>query len=312
MKDKELDEIISGLGATEKSFIQERYLTEIKTWAVLIDQINGYADRFDKFSDNFKSELTNNITAFDSLLAQIKVLNIAEDPSSPEHVKNRYTSFKNSEFSQLLQKKSLLETYSINVADIESLKKLITNAKTEASNFEKSFSESLKKQAEGSQRTLAKHFSTRLAELKKGDLTNPQSWLRKRTFWGWVLVGAAGAMIGTYLTMIHNHWIDGYELQVALIKLVVISFVYAQYHFATKNYYVSSDMLHKYEHLAVISKTMTDFIAATFDDDILKENVLSNASKTLFSELQTSYTKQDSKETSVFENIINQLPTRNQ
>jgi hypothetical protein len=93
-------------------------------------------------------------------------------------------------------------------------------------------------------------------------------------------------MIGTYLTMIHNHWIDGYELQVALIKLVVISFVYAQYHFATKNYYVSSDMLHKYEHLAVISKTMTDFIAATFDDDILKENVLSNASKTLFSELR--------------------------
>ena len=308
MKEKEFDEIVGSLGATEKSFIQERYYNEIKSWAVLIDQIYGYADKFDNFSDNFKAEITNNVTAFDSLLTQIKTLNITEDPSGPEHVKSRYTSFKNGELTQLLQKKILLESYSLNVADIESLKKIISNAKTEASNFEKSFSESLKKQAEGSQRTLAKHFSARLQELKKGNLTNPEKWLDKRKFWGWTLVAASLAMIVMYIIMIHYNWINGYEIQIALIKLVIISFVYAQYHFATKNYYVSSDLMHKYEHLTVISKTMTDFIAATFEDDVLKENVLSNASKTLFSELQTSYTKQDSKETSVFENIINQLP----
>ncbi len=311
MKEKELEEIVGGLGATEQSFIKERYLPEIKNWAALIDQINGYADRFDDFSDNFRNELANNINAFDELLAQVKVLNISEDPASPEHVRNRFNSFKN-EYQQLLSKKSLLESSIINIADIEGLKKVVANAKKEAANFEKSFTESLQKRARGSQRTLAKYFAERLKELRSDDQTNPEKWLEKRAFWGWILVLAAAFLIGCYVLFIHRGWIKGFEVQVGLLKLAILAFVYTQYHFATKNYYISSEIIAKYEHLTVISKTMTDFIAAAFEDEILKENVLSNASKTLFSDIKTGYTKQDSTETSLIENIINQIPKKTQ
>ena len=109
--------------------------------------------------------------------------------------------------------------------------------------------------------------------------------------------------------MIFNYgWLSGYELQLTLAKVAIIAILYLQYHFAAKNYHIYADLVAKYEHLAVISETMTDFTAAAFDNEELNTVVYANAAKTLFSEVNTGHLKQISQEPSIIENFINQIP----
>ncbi len=308
MKEKEFDDLISSLGKTEQSFIKEKYYAEIKRWAILIDEINGYGDSLVNFPESFHNDLTTDIGDFNTVIDQIRALNISEDPAGPEHVKNRYTNFRNSTYLRLLNKKSILETATLKVSDLESLKKVTADAKKQAENFRKSFEESLQKQSSGSTRTLAKHFDTRLKNLKNTDETNPNKWLKKRHFWGWVLGLTLVAIAVLYIAGASYHWFKGFELQVAAIKLGALVLIYSQYHFSTKNYHIYADLVAQYEHMAVISKTITDFIASAYDDDLLKESILGSASKTLFSDINTGHSKGDNGDSPVLENIINSWP----
>jgi hypothetical protein len=310
VKEKELQESLASLGSSEKSLIQEYYLSNLERWAKLIDEINNYVEILESLPSNLSSTFRQCVEQFDNLVGHVRGLNIGQNANSAEQLKNQVQNYQNQYYVHLLETKQLVQAAASETNDISALRKVVTEARKERKDFEKSFSDSLQKQAEGSQRTLAQHFTARLKDLQKNGQTSPGKWLEKRTFWGWVLAITAAALVICYILLIHYDWIQGYELQIGLLKLAILAFIYTQYHFATKNYYIYADMVAKYEHLTVISKTMTDFIAAAFDDEVLKESVLSNASKTLFSEINTGHTKNDNRESSVFENIINQLPGR--
>lgn len=148
--------------------------------------------------------------------------------------------------------------------------------------------------------------------MKTNVATDPDSWLQKRQHWFKWLLGTIILFALSFIFIFANGWLKEYELQLALLKVAVIALLYLQYHFAAKNYHIYADLVAKYEHLSVISETMTDFTAAAFDNEELNTVVYTNAAKTLFSEVNTGHLRQVSQEPSVIENFINQIPKNSQ
>lgn len=308
MQDR-LNEQVNSLGTAEKKLVADNLMPRMQLWARLIDEIGAYEDLlaglnnvkngYDQARQQFEIDILNNIAT----------VNIANDSNSYQRLVNACDNFRQY-YVFLVEAKTNILAIGNDLTDIESLKKVVSDAKKQRNEFEKSFTENIQKQTKGSTRTLAKYFEERLNQLKdkKNRLTNPDTWERRRTKWLWALIFAIGILGAIYLYMISNKLISGYEWQVLFLKVTVLTVFYLQYHFATKNYHIYADLVAKYEHLSVISKTMTDFSVAAYEDDILRESVLSNASKTLFGDINTGHQKSVDKEASVFENIINQIP----
>ncbi len=304
-----LKEVIESLGVAEKAVVEKNFLEKLTLWARLIDEVEAGLP-FISDLNNTTSNFNQCKNQYEQIINTISGMNIAQDASRVTQVQNYYDNFRQY-LAQLIDLKQKIQTLTEDTADITALKKVVADAKKQRVEFEKSFKENLEKQTTGSQRTLAEHFEKRLQELKSNDDTNPHKWMEKRVFWMRVIAGVLMAMIIVYVLLISCGWIKGYELTVAIVKAALIALLYLQYHFATKNYHIYADLVARYEHLKVISKTMTDFTAASFDNPSLNEAVYANAAKTLFGELSTGHLKQQPGDSSIIENFINQIPKAN-
>lgn len=307
MQDR-LNDAVNALGTAEKELVTNNLLQKLQLWARLLDEVGANVHLLEGLN-NAESSYNQSLQQFEGILTSIANLNIANDSNSYQRLNDAVSNYRQY-YAQLVELKQKILAISNDLTDINALKKVVSDAKKQKTEFEKSFSENIQKQSKGSTRTLAKYFETRLEELKNPEnkLTNPEAWAKQRNKWLWMLIGAIGILGILYCILIVNKWIAGYELPVLFLKIAVLAVIYLQYHFATKNYHIYADLVAKYEHLSVISKTMTDFSAAAYEDEILRESVLSNASKTLFADISTGHQKNAEKESSVFENIINQIP----
>lgn len=305
----QLIERINSLGTAEKDLVTNNLLPQIQTWARLLDEIEANIHLVAGLS-HADTNYTQSKQQFEqTILKNIEDLNIASDSNSYNRLTEACRNY-HQYYGQLVDIKTKILAINNDLTDIDALKKVVADAKKQKSEFEKSFSENIEKQTKGSTRTLAKHFELRLKELKNKEnkLTNPDVWAESRTKWLWGLIVTLAVFVLVYGSLINLKIIDGYEWQVLSLKLTVLATVYLQYHFATKNYHIYADLVARYEHLSVISKTMTDFSAAAYEDEVLRESVLSNASKTLFADISTGHLKNAEKEASIFENVINQIP----
>lgn len=305
----QLNERVNALNTAEKELVTNNLLQQMRTWARLLDEVgvnlhllvglNNSESSFNQSKQQFEHSILNNISN----------LNIANDSNSYQRLTDACSNYRQY-YNQLVEIKMKILAINNDLTDIDALKKVVSDAKNQRIEFEKSFAENIQKQTKGSTRTLAKYFDERLKKLKDKDnkLTNPDAWAQRRSRWLWSLIVAILVFGCIYLFLISAKLIAGYEWQVLFLKVTVLAVFYLQYHFATKNYHIYADLVARYEHLSVISKTMTDFSAAAYEDEILRESVLSNASKTLFADISTGHMKNAEKESSVFENIINQIP----
>ncbi len=305
MQDR-LKEIIESLGVAEKDVVEKNFLEKLKLWARLIDDVEVGLPYISDLS-NTQNYFNQSKTQYEQILNTISGMNIAQDDGRVGQIRSQYDNYRQY-VNQLIELKQKIQALTEDTTDVNALKKVVADAKKQRVEFEKSFTENLEKQTKGSQRTLAEHFEARLNELKTDKNTDPAEWMRKRTFWLRILGGALVVMILIYILLVSNGLIKGYELPVAIAKAALIALLYLQYHFATKNYHIYADLVAKYEHLKVISKTITDFTAASFDNPSLSEAVYSNAAKTLFSELNSGHMKQQPGDSSIIENFINQVP----
>lgn len=303
-----LKNTIEKLGIAEKDVIEKNYLDKLRLWARLLDETEAGMPFIEDIS-NSQSNFNQIKQQYEQILNNISGLNIAADAGRVTQIQQYISNFKQY-FNQLVDLKQKIQAVTEDRTDINALKKVNAEARRRKEELDKSFSEYTQKQVENSTRTLAKYFDKRLQQLKSKDnkLSNPEIWARKRAVWLGVLIGAIILLGGLYAWLIGSKSIGGYEWQVLFLKFTVLAVLYLQYHFATKNYHIYADLLARYEHLSVISKTMTDFSAAAYEDEILRESVLSNASKTLFADITTGHMKNAEKEASVFENVINQMP----
>lgn len=309
MQDR-LKELVSGLGTLEKELVEKKFSQKLQMWARLIDEVEAGLPFIEDIS-NSRSNFDQTKQQYEQILNSINGLDIAQDANRVTQIDQYYSNFKQY-FNQLVDLKLKIQAVTEDRADINALKRVVTDAKKQRLEFEKSFQDSLEKQASGSQRVLASHFKRRLDEIKKEPNTNPIEWLKKRTIWLWALIGSIILLGGIYVWLISSGSIRGYELTMLALKIAIVGVVYLQYHFATRNYHIYADMVAKYEHLAVISETMTDFTAASFQNEELNNAVYTNAAKTLFSEINTGHTKQVAgSDSTLVENVINQLPRAN-
>jgi hypothetical protein len=307
MQDR-LKELVAGLGALEQDLVEKKYLEKIMLWARLLDEVEAGLPYIEDISHS-RENLNQCKQQFEHILNSLNGLDIAQDANRVTQI-DQYVSGYRQYFNILVELKQKLQAVTEDRTDLNALKRVNAEAKRRKAELEKSFSDYSQKQAENSTRTLAKYFDLRLKELKsdKNQLTNPEAWARKRAIWLTVLIVAIVVLGGAYFLLMSYDAIKGYEWQFLAIKLTVLAVLYLQYHFATKNYHIYADLVARYEHLSVISKTMTDFSAAAYEDEILRESVLSNASKTLFADINTGHQKSAEKEASIFENVINQIP----
>ena len=312
MQDR-LKQIVSGLGVPEKAVVETNFLDKLTLWARIVDEVEAglpYINDIYNVASNFQQAKSQ----LEQIFAGISVLNVSSDASQIPQIKSYYDNF-SQYFNQLIELKLKIQAITEDNTDITALRKATSDAKKQAAeiekqtaDFEKSFKENLDKQASGSQRVLATHFKKRLKELKTSDDTNPAKWLEKRNWWFITLLSTIVTFVVVFLFIFNAGWFKGYELQLALMKLAIVTILYLQYHFAAKNYHIYADLVAKYEHLAVISETMTDFTAAGFENEELNTVVYTNAAKTLFGEVNTGHLKQMGQEPSVIENFINQIP----
>jgi hypothetical protein len=306
-------ERIKALGTAEKDIVTKNHLIQLETWARLLDEVGANLHVLAGFG-NSEAQYNQARQQFEqSVLNYLNTLDLANDPNSYQNLKSQIANFEQY-FPQLVDMKTKILTINNDLTDLEAIKRANSEARKRKDELEKSFSEYTQKQAEESTRTLAKYFEARLKDLKRKDntLTSPEFWAKRRTQWLGALIGAVFVLAILYFVMIQNKLFQGYEWQILILKAAVVAIFYLQYHFATKNYHIYADLVAKYEHRSVISKTMTDFSAAAYEDEILREAVLSNASKTLFSDIDSGHQKSTDKDGSVFENIINQIPRNGQ
>lgn len=297
---------LDSLGVAEKDVVSRQGIgPKVTLWGRLLDEVRDSLDlvsELPRVQDYFNQANSY----FENVITSIENLDVSNGGISD--VKSYYDEFSRSHLPNLLNIKQDIQALSTDSTNLATLRKLIKDAKLQQAEFEKSFKTNLEKQASGSQRVLATHFKKRLEELKASDETNPTKWLEKRNWWFVTLLSTIVTFAAVFLFIFNAKWFEGYELQLALMKLAVIAILYLQYHFAAKNYHIYADLLAKYEHLAVISETMTDFTAAAFDNEELNTVVYTNAAKTLFGEVNTGHLKQITQEPSMIENFINQIP----
>lgn len=308
MQDK-LSERIKALGTAEKDIVTTNHLGQLEMWARLLDEVGANLHVLDSIGHS-DSNYTQSKQQFETnILNSLANLNLANDPNSYQNLKNNISGYRQY-FSLLVDMKTKILAINNDLTDLEAIKRANSEAKKRKDELEKSFSDYSQKQAEESTRTLAKYFEVRLKDLKHKDnmLTNPKYWANKRSQWLGILMFTVFALAALQFLMIRSELSLGYEWQILLLKVTVIAILYLQYHFATKNYHIYAELVAKYEHRNVISKTMTDFSEAAYQDQILREAVLSNASRTLFSDIDSGHQKNADKDSTVFENIINQIP----
>jgi hypothetical protein len=304
------------LGSAEKSLVEEQYGTDLRRWAQTFDQISSRLDVLATFGEPAQNDFQNLVSDMEAILADISKLNMLENPTALEHVKNRVVSFKNGAYSRLLDFKSRVQSAEIDTTNLDEIKKVLEDARHQANEYRKqieenskTFAENLQKQAKGSTRTLARHFNDKVKELATNDLTSPENWEGKRVFWLRVLIGAALLLPVVYVfVLIICPDLQKYAIQIGIAKLALLGLAYLQYNFATRNYHIAADHIAHYEQQEVIAKTLNDFIATASEDTVLKEHLLANATKTLFAEIKTGHLKERAKDGSMIENIINQWP----
>lgn len=308
MQDK-LKSIVDSLGVSAKDVVEKKFLEKLQQWARLIDEVESGMPFIEDIS-NSQTHFNQTKQQFEQILNSMDGLDLAQDMGRVAQIEQYYNNFRQQYLEQLTTLKARVIAVTEDKSDINALKRINAEAKRRKEELDKSFAEYSQKQSENSTRTLAKYFDERLKKLKdkNNSLTNPDAWARKREIWLGVLIAAIAILGGGYFWLISEKLIAGYEWQILFMKITVLAVFYLQYHFATKNYHIYADLVARYEHLSVISKTMTDFSAAAYEDEILRESVLSNASKTLFADINTGHMKNAEKESSVFENIINQIP----
>ncbi len=305
-----LNQLISELGVAEKEVIEKNYLNKLQLWARIIDEVEAGLPFIEDIS-NSTQNFNQCKQQFEQITNSIQGLNIAQDAGRVTQIQQYVNNFKQY-FNQLVDLKQKIQAVTEDKTDINALKRVVADAKKQRQEFEKSFQDSLEKQASGSQRVLAAHFKTRLMEIKKDPHTNPEEWLKTRSKWLISLILTIVGFAIAYVILIKTSSIQGFELAMLALKVAVVTVLYLQYHFATRNYHIYADMVARYEHLAVISETMTDFTAASFQNEELNTAVYTNAAKTLFSEINTGHTKQVSgSDSTLVENVINQLPRVN-
>lgn len=305
-----LKQIIDSLGVAEKEVIEKNYLVKLQLWARILDEVEAGLPFIEDIS-NSTQNFNQCKQQFEQITNSIQGLNIAQDASRVTQIQQYVSNFKQY-FNQLVDLKQKIQAVTEDKTDVSALKRVVADAKKQRQEFEKSFQDSLEKQASGSQRVLAAHFKKRLEELKKDTSTNPKDWLKKRNTWLFVLVAVIFVLAGFYTWLITIDSFKGFELSMLALKVAIVTAIYLQYHFATRNYHIYADMVARYEHLAVISETMTDFTAASFQNEELNTAVYTNAAKTLFGEINTGHTKQAAgNDSTLVENVINQLPKAN-
>lgn len=306
---EQLSGLMNTLGSAEKDLVTKNHLEQLKLYARLLDEVGANLHVLGGMA-NTENYYNQSRQQFDQLIiSRLKGLNLADSPDSYQNLKTGILSY-GQYFTQIVDMKTKILAINNDLTDLGAVKRANTEAKKLKQELEKSFSEYTQKQAEQSTRTLAKYFEARLADLKRKDnkMTSSEFWAKRRAIWLGTLTVAISVLAILYFIMIQNNLFSGHEWQILLLKSTLIAILYLQYHFATKNYHIYADLVAKYEHRSVISKTMTDFSAAAYEDEILREAVLSNASKTLFSDIESGHQKSADKEVSVFENIINQMP----
>jgi hypothetical protein len=308
MQDK-LQATLNDLGSAERGLVEDQYLNDLKRWAQIFDQVSARPDVLATFGEGQQNEFKGLIADMENVLAHIANLNMVERPTALHEARDRVDSFKNGSYTRLLDFKNRVQGVELDTLDLEAMKKVVEDAKIQAEDFKKSFASSLRKQARGSTKTLERHFNEKIRALKDGQLTSPEVWQGKRNFWLWVLVGGATGLSLAYVWLMIS-WPDfpNYAIQIAVAKLVLLGLAYLQYNFSTRNYHISSDQIAHYEQQEVIARTLTDFTATATEDAVLKESILTNATKTLFAEIKTGHLKDRGKDGSVVENIINQIP----
>ena len=305
----QLLERIKALGTAEKDIVTKNHLEQLEMWARLLDEVGGNLHLLAGIG-NTESYYNQSKQQFEQgILNHLASLNLANDPNSYQNLKSQIANY-GQYFTQIVDMKTKILAINNDLTDLDAIKRANSEAKRRKDELEKSFSDYTQKQAEESTRTLAKYFEARLKDLKRKDntLTSPEFWAKRRVQWLGALIAAVIVLAILYFVMIQSKLLVGYEWQVLVLKAAIIAIFYLQYHFATKNYHIYADLVAKYEHRSVISKTMTDFSAAAYEDEVLREAVLSNASKTLFSDIDSGHQKSSDKDGSVFENIINQMP----
>lgn len=324
---RELNNIYNSLGEKEKIAIDGEYKIKLDKLVIIIDQIDNYGDSLYDLSDakiTFRPKNSyNNVSKtypeyFDQaknavsqqIFPKIQSFQFSTGTQPIENIVNEVFS---EYYANLVAIKRDLIAINTDLSDIKQLEKTVSDAKTAQKNFQKSFKENLQKQTENSARTLATHFGTKLSFLNKDaktNETNPIYWLNKREFWLKILVIAIVVLVVIYiLLIIFLDKFAEYAIQVAIAKITLLAILYTQYYFATKNYHIYADLSEQYSHLEIIAQTITDFTATLPEDATLKESIIGNASKTLFSELHTGHTKNsDPRESSMIENFINQIP----
>ena len=305
----QLTERIKALGTAEREIVTNSHLAKLEVWARLLDEVGANLHLLEGIN-NSESHYNQSKQQFEQgVINRLSNLNLVDNPNSYQELKNSIANY-DQYFAQLLDLKAKVLAVNNDLTNLDAIKRANSEAKKRKDELDKSFSDYTQKQAEQSTRTLAKYFKVRLEDLKHKDnkLTNPAFWAKRRTQWLWALISAVLVLAILYFVMIQAKLFVGYEWQILVLKAAIIAIFYLQYHFATKNYHIYADLVAKYEHRSVISKTMTDFSAAAYEDEVLREAVLSNASKTLFSDIDSGHQKNADKDATVFENIINQIP----
>lgn len=309
MEDR-IKKAINKLGVAERDVIERNSMgSKLITWARLLDEVRGNLDAVIELP-SVQSAFDGANRYYENIMKEVESLDVSSGGIT--NLKSHYDEFARSHLQSLLGIKQDIQALSSDTVNTQQLKKLIKDAKQAQLDFEKSFKENLEKQAGGSQKTLAVYFKRRLKELKTNDATNPGKWMQKRSWWFAILLIVIAIFAVLLIVVFINGWLKDYIIQLTLIKAAAITVLYMQYHFAAKNYHIYADLVAKYEHLAVISETMTDFTAAEFGNEELNTVVYTNAARTLFSEVNTGHLKQVSSEPSVIENFINQIPKSGQ
>lgn len=227
---EKLKATLDALGSAERSLVEEQYGADMGRWAQLFDQISTRPDVLATFGEPAQNDFQNLISDMEAILADISKLNMLENPSALEHVRNRVTSFKNGAYTRLLDFKNRVQSVEFDTSNLEVLKKVLEDAQRQADEYRKqieenskTFADNLQKQAKGSTRTLAKHFNDKLKELATNDLTNPKKWEEKRIFWLRILVVAAILLPFLYVGMLALYpELQKYAIQIGIAKLALL------------------------------------------------------------------------------------------
>lgn len=144
---------------------------------------------------------------------------------------------------------------------------------------------------------LAKYFETEYEDYEK----KSKSWLKMRDVFYWVI-------FILLLLMIIWHFYFGWERlswQEGAAKLVIVSVLWYAVAFATRNYYIYSNLTAVNRHRAAVARTLEDFLGTGSER---QNEMLKNATESMFKSAPIGFVAKTEKENSspIFE-IINKI-----